>query len=64
MSLRLVAFAMLALLTPMASAQRLEGRDRPFMAAGLAEDTVEVKVNYSGSRIGLFATGSTRMAWT
>lgn len=56
MSLRFIAFAMLALLTPIASAQRLEGHDRPFMAAGLAEDTVEVKVNYSGSRIVLFAT--------
>ncbi len=26
------------------------------MAAGLAEDTIEVKVNYSGTRIVLFAT--------
>jgi uncharacterized protein (TIGR02186 family) len=29
------------------------------MAAGLAEDTVEVKVNYSGARIVLFATAPT-----
>jgi uncharacterized protein (TIGR02186 family) len=48
---------LLALITlPAASAQRLEGRDPPFMAAGLAENTVEVKVNYTGSRIVLFAT--------
>lgn len=56
MILRLAAIAFLACLLPSASAQRVEGSDRPFMAAGLAEDTVEVKVNYSGSRIVLFAT--------
>lgn len=56
MILRLAAIAFLACLLPTASAQRIEGHDRPFMAAGLAEDTVEVKVNYSGSRIVLFAT--------
>lgn len=56
MILRLAAIAFIACLLPTASAQRVEGADRPFMAAGLAEDTVEVKVNYSGSRIVLFAT--------
>lgn len=50
----ILALALLAI--PHASAQRVEGRDRPFMAAGLAEDTIEVKVNYSGTRIVLFAT--------
>lgn len=56
MILRLTAIVFLACLLPTASAQRVEGHDRPFMAAGLAEETVEVKVNYSGSRIVLFAT--------
>lgn len=56
MKIRLAIFALAALLVPAASAQRVEGRDRPFMAAGLAEDVVELKVNYSGSRIVLFAT--------
>lgn len=50
-------FAILALLlAPAAAAQRVEGPDRPFMAAGLAEDVVELKVNYTDSRIVLFAT--------
>ena len=50
-------FAILALLlAPAATAQRMEGPDRPFMAAGLAEDVVELKVNYTDSRIVLFAT--------
>lgn len=44
------------LLAPAAGAQRVEGPDRPFMAAGLAEDVVELKVNYTDSRIVLFAT--------
>lgn len=56
MKLRLAIFVFAALVVPHASAQRIDERDRPFMAAGLAEDTVEVKVNYSGSRIVLFAT--------
>jgi uncharacterized protein (TIGR02186 family) len=38
-----------------ASAQGLEGRDRAILAAGLAEDTIEVEVNYSDSRIIVFA---------
>ncbi|HOZ27504.1 MAG TPA: TIGR02186 family protein [Hyphomonadaceae bacterium] len=56
MKLRILIFALAALIVPQATAQRVEGADKPFMAAGLAEDTVEVKVNYSGSRIVLFAT--------
>lgn len=56
MKLRLLAFAVLALTIPPASAQRVSNAEKPFMAAGLAEDVVEVKVNYSGSRIVLFAT--------
>jgi uncharacterized protein (TIGR02186 family) len=43
------------LLAPTASAQRNEP-DRPFMAAGLAEDTVELKVNFTGVKVVLFAT--------
>lgn len=39
-----------------ATAQRQEGRDRPEMASGIAEDTIEVEVNYSGSRIVVFAS--------
>ncbi|MEQ1610863.1 MAG: TIGR02186 family protein [Hyphomonadaceae bacterium] len=56
MKLRLVIVALAALAVPHASAQRIEGPDRPFMAAGLAEDIVEVKLNYTGTRIVLFAT--------
>ncbi len=56
MKIRFSILALAALVIPQASAQRVEGRDRPFMAAGLAEDVVELKVNYSGSRIVLFAT--------
>jgi hypothetical protein len=56
MKFRLAIIAFAALAVPHASAQRIDSRDRPFMAAGLAEDIVEVKVNYSGSRIVLFAT--------
>jgi uncharacterized protein (TIGR02186 family) len=47
---------LLACLAPAAAAQRSEGPEQPQIAAGLAEDTVEVKVNYSGARIVLFAT--------
>lgn len=53
---RLGVLFILLLAIPHASAQRIEGRDRPFMAAGLAENTIEVKVNYTGTRIVLFAT--------
>ena len=38
-----------------ASAQPQEGRDRPTMAAGIAQDRIEVEVNYSDSRIVVFA---------
>jgi uncharacterized protein (TIGR02186 family) len=48
---------LLACLAPAAAAQRTEGPRQPPIVAGLAEDTVEVKVNYSGARIVLFATG-------
>jgi uncharacterized protein (TIGR02186 family) len=53
---RLAVLSVVLMLSATASAQRLEGPDRPFMAAGLAEDVVELKVNYTGSRIVLFAT--------
>lgn len=56
MILRLTFMSLCLMLSATASAQRLEGPDRPFMAAGLAEDVVELKVNYTGSRIVLFAT--------
>lgn len=54
--MRIALFLLLACLAPGASAQRSEGPQQPPIAAGLAEDTVEVKVNYSGARIVLFAT--------
>ena len=39
-----------------ASAQpQQEGRDRPVMAAGIAQDRIEVEVNYSDSRVVVFA---------
>jgi uncharacterized protein (TIGR02186 family) len=50
------ALTLLLLASASASAQRIEGPDKPFMAAGLAENEVEVKVNYSGTRVVLFAT--------
>jgi hypothetical protein len=50
---------LLACLAPSAAAQRSETPRQPAIVAGLAEDTVEVKVNYSGARIVLFATGPT-----
>jgi uncharacterized protein (TIGR02186 family) len=51
---RLFLFAIL--LVPPASAQLGEPPAPPPIVAGLAEDTVEVKVNYAGARIVLFAT--------
>jgi len=54
--MRIALFLLLACLAPGASAQRSEGPQQPPIAAGLAEDTVEVKVNYSGARIVMFAT--------
>lgn len=47
---------LLALVAPPAIAQRTETPAHTPIAAGLAEDRVEVKVNYSGARIVLFAT--------
>jgi len=47
---------LLALLAPPALAQKTETPQQTPLAAGLAEDRVEVKVNYSGARIVLFAT--------
>lgn len=38
-----------------ATAQRLEQPDRPVMAAGIAEDRIDVEVNYSDSRVIVFA---------
>ncbi len=54
--MRLALLIVATLLAPAAIAQRSEGPQQPAIAAGLAEDTVEVKVNYSGARIVLFAT--------
>jgi uncharacterized protein (TIGR02186 family) len=56
MRLRVIAFLLALFAIPHASAQRLEAPERPFMAAGLAEETIELKVNYSGVRVVLFAT--------
>lgn len=55
--MRMILLILLACLAPAATAQRTEGPQQPPITAGLAEDTVEVKVNYSGARIVLFATG-------
>jgi uncharacterized protein (TIGR02186 family) len=55
--MRLVLLLFLTSLAQVAAAQRSEGPQPPAIVAGLAEDTVEVKVNYSGARIVLFATG-------
>jgi uncharacterized protein (TIGR02186 family) len=54
--MRIVLPLLLACLAPTATAQRSEAPQQPPITAGLAEDTVEVKVNYSGARIVLFAT--------
>lgn len=53
---RLVVVCLMAI-SAFADAQQAPtpGRPRAPIAAGLAEDTVEVKVNYSGARIVLFA---------
>ena len=48
--------ALLALGSVPATAQRLEGADRPLMAAGISEDRIDVEVNYSDSRIIVFAS--------
>lgn len=53
---RVVTCLLVAMLGPAsASAQQLEGRDRPEMAAGIAQDRIEVEVNYSDSRVVVFA---------
>lgn len=49
----LVATGLLA--TSAAQAQRLEGTERQIMAAGIAQDVIEVEVNYSDSRVTVFA---------
>lgn len=46
---------MLAVGVGSAAAQRLEGADRPLMAAGISEDRIDVEVNYSDSRVIVFA---------
>jgi uncharacterized protein (TIGR02186 family) len=53
-----IAFALLGalVLAPPAFAQPGEPPPQPVISAGLAEDRVEVKVNYSGSRVVLFVT--------
>jgi uncharacterized protein (TIGR02186 family) len=55
---RLCVALIAALLVPAAVAQEDARTERPRaqIAAGLAEETVQVKVNYSGARIVLFAT--------
>jgi len=57
MRVRVAVAAVLACLAAApAIAQRTEAPSQSVISAGLAEDTVEVKVNYSGARIVLFAT--------
>jgi len=46
----------LALAPAALAQQRGEGPEQQLLAAGLAEDTVEVKVNYAGARIVLFVS--------
>ena len=46
---------MLVLSAVPATAQRLEGADRPLMAAGISEDRIDVEVNYSDSNVIVFA---------
>lgn len=54
---RIVLLATLLILAGApATAQRLEQPDRPLMAAGIAEDRIDVEVNYSDSRIIVFAS--------
>jgi uncharacterized protein (TIGR02186 family) len=44
-----------ALVASTAQAQRLEGTERQIMAAGIAQDVIEVEVNYNDSRVIVFA---------
>jgi uncharacterized protein (TIGR02186 family) len=55
-SLFLAILSASPMLTLGAWAQRTETPRQPGISAGLAEETVEIKVNYSGARIVLFAT--------
>ena len=52
-----IAGALLAILTlaSSAQAQRLEGPERQMLAAGVAQDVIEVEVNYNDSRVIVFA---------
>lgn len=52
-----IAGALLAVLTLVSSAeaQRLEGPERQILAAGVAQDVIEVEVNYNDSRVIVFA---------
>lgn len=43
------------LFAPAAQAQRLEGSERQILAAGIAQDVIEVEVNYNDSRVIVFA---------
>lgn len=52
---RALLAALLACIDGSAVAQRLEQPDRPLMAAGIAEDRIDVEVNYSDSRVIVFA---------
>jgi uncharacterized protein (TIGR02186 family) len=52
-ALLLMTAGMLA--TAAAYAQRVEGTERPIMAAGIAQDVIEVEVNYNNSRVIVFA---------
>ena len=49
----LLATTLLA--TTAAEAQRREDAERPIMAAGIAQDVIEVEVNYNDSRVIVFA---------
>jgi uncharacterized protein (TIGR02186 family) len=50
-----LALVSAALLASTAQAQRLEGTERQIMAAGIAQDVIEVEVNYNDSRVIVFA---------
>lgn len=52
---RTLLIASTLLLAGAALAQSRAPADRPFMPAGLAEDSIEVTVNFTGSRVVLFA---------
>jgi uncharacterized protein (TIGR02186 family) len=50
-----LALVSAALVASTAQAQRLEGTERQIMAAGIAQDVIEVEVNYNDSRVIVFA---------